>query len=226
MWQLLQFILLFAGPVNVNVYSIQLLTGFKDNSSFVWPEDKSVAWSRRLRATDPFLGQTKVLLFEKPVYKCFVIHLHFFQNFLIQSFHWVNNRSIKCFQYPRPSSSGIWTTPRHCDVNIMWLIEPMKIRSSVNNMIASNRSMNCWLSIEQYILLFTGPVNVATCPWSICFCNIRPPQSHALPRTWIQSTLPVTLKILTVSNFSCRYTLMRNFTIPINYLFCKLFDGN
>ena len=57
----------------------------------------------------------------------------FFQNFLIQSFHWVNNTSMKCFHYPRPSSSRIWTTPRHCDVNIMWLIEPMKIRSLVNS---------------------------------------------------------------------------------------------
>ena len=28
------------------------------------------------RATDPFEGQTKLLLSEKPVYKCFVIHLH------------------------------------------------------------------------------------------------------------------------------------------------------
>ena len=44
----------------------------------------------------------------------------------------------------RPSSQRIWKTPRHCNVNITWLIEPMKIRSSVNSSIAGNRSMNCW----------------------------------------------------------------------------------
>ena len=32
----------------------------------------------------------------------------------------------------------------HCDFNIMWLREPMKIRPSVNSSIAGNRSMNCW----------------------------------------------------------------------------------
>ena len=47
---------------NIN---IQLLTGFEDNSSFVWPEDGSVARSRRLRATDPFEGQIKLLFSEK-----------------------------------------------------------------------------------------------------------------------------------------------------------------
>ena len=87
--------------------NIQLLTGFEDNSSFVWPENGSVARIRRLRATDQFEGQTKLLLSEEPVYNCFVIH-------------------------------------RHCDVNITWLIEPMKIRPSVNSTIAGNRSMNCW----------------------------------------------------------------------------------
>ena len=52
--------------------------------------------------------------------------------------------SIRCFQYPRPSSPRICTTPRRCDVNITWLIEPMKIKPSVNSSIADNRSMNCW----------------------------------------------------------------------------------
>ena len=47
---------------------LQLLTKFEDNNSFVCPEDESVARSRRLRATDLFEGQTKVLLSEKPVY--------------------------------------------------------------------------------------------------------------------------------------------------------------
>ena len=61
-----------------NFNSIQLLTGFEDFSSFVWPENGSVARSRRLRATDLFEGQTKLMWSEEPVYNCFVIHLHFF----------------------------------------------------------------------------------------------------------------------------------------------------
>ena len=107
--------------------NIQLLTGFEDNSSFVWPEtrDESFAQSRRLRATDPFEGQTKLLLSEEPVYNCFVIHLHFFKIFL---FTLSTHIFIRCFQYALPSSPKIWTTPRHCYVNIMWRIEPMKIR--------------------------------------------------------------------------------------------------
>ena len=56
--------------------NIKLLTGFEDNSSFVRPENGYVARSRRLRATDPFEGQTKLLLSKKPVYNYFVIYLH------------------------------------------------------------------------------------------------------------------------------------------------------
>ena len=70
---LCKYVWTFYLPVN----SIQLLTVFQDNSSFVWPEAGSVARSRRLRATDPFEVQTKMLLSEKPVYNCFVIHLLF-----------------------------------------------------------------------------------------------------------------------------------------------------
>ena len=40
--------------------------------SFVWPENGSVAQSRRLRATDPFEGQTNLLLSEEPVYNSFI----------------------------------------------------------------------------------------------------------------------------------------------------------
>ena len=36
---------------------IQLLTGFEDNKSFVWPENGSVARSHRPRTTDQFKGQ-------------------------------------------------------------------------------------------------------------------------------------------------------------------------
>ena len=57
---------------------IQLTTGFEYNSSFVWPSNGSVDRRRSLRAIDAFEGKTKLLLFEKPVYNCFVIHHHFF----------------------------------------------------------------------------------------------------------------------------------------------------
>ena len=90
---------------------IQLLTGYEDNSSFVWPKNGSVARSCRLRAIDPFEGQTKLLLFEKPVYNCFVIHLHFFKIFLFTLFTHI---SIRCFQYPRPSRPRIWMMPWIC----------------------------------------------------------------------------------------------------------------
>ena len=46
----------------------------------------STGW-RRLRATDPSPGQTKLLLSSKPVYNYFIIHFHFYQNFLIHPFH-------------------------------------------------------------------------------------------------------------------------------------------
>ena len=116
---------------------IQLLTVFEDNSSLVWPKNWSVAWSCRLRATDPFEGQT---------------NLHIFKIFL---FTLSTRISIRCFQYPLPSSPRIWTTPRHCDFSIMLLIEPMKIRLSVNSQIADNRLMNCW-PINRTVLQLIG----------------------------------------------------------------------
>ena len=57
--------------------SIQLSTGFKDISSFVWPEDGPVARSRSLKATVLVEDQTKLLLSQKPVFNCFVMLLHF-----------------------------------------------------------------------------------------------------------------------------------------------------
>ena len=45
----------------------------------VLPEKESIAWSRRLSENYPFEGLTKLLLSEKPVYICFVMHLHFFK---------------------------------------------------------------------------------------------------------------------------------------------------
>ena len=108
-------------------YSKQLLTGFEDNSNFVWPENGSVARSRRLRATDPFEGQTKLLLSEKPVYNCFVIHLLFFKIFLFTLSTLI---SSGYFQY-----SSVRSKPRHCDFNITSLIRLMKIRPSVNSLL-------------------------------------------------------------------------------------------
>ena len=135
---------------------IQLLTGFEDNSSFLWPEDGSVARRRRLRATDPFEGQTKLLMSEKPVYNCFVIHLHFLKkNVFTFSTHIYPLDVSK--KYPRPSSPRIGTTFWHCDVNITWLREPMKIRPSVNSSIAGNRSMNCW-PVNRSVLQLVGGI--------------------------------------------------------------------
>ena len=78
--------------------------------------------------------------------------LHFFKNFL---FDLSTHISIRCFQYPHPSSPRIWTTPWHCYVNITWLIEPMKIRPSVNSSIALNRSINCW-PVNRTVLQLIG----------------------------------------------------------------------
>ena len=54
----------------------QLLTGFEDNSSFVWPSNGSVALSLQLRATDLLSGQTKLLLSSNPVNYCILLQLH------------------------------------------------------------------------------------------------------------------------------------------------------
>ena len=51
------------------VNSIQLLNRFEDNSSSLWLEEVSVARNRKLGATDPFEGQTKLIFATKPVYK-------------------------------------------------------------------------------------------------------------------------------------------------------------
>ena len=123
------------------------MTGFEDNSSFVWPENGSVARNSRLKATGSFEGQTKLLLFEKPVYNCFVIHLHFFKIF---SFTLSTQISIRCFQFPRPSSPRIWTLRQH---HVTY--EPMKIRSSVNSSISGNRSINCW-PVNRTVLQLIG----------------------------------------------------------------------
>ena len=65
--------------------------------------------SLRLLATDMFSCQSKLLLSEMYCYT----PLLFFLKKLFHSFH-----SHPFFQYPCPSSARIWTTLRHCDVNI------------------------------------------------------------------------------------------------------------
>ena len=121
--------------------SMQLLTGFEDNSSFVWPENGSVAeatgWGPQIcsrvkqNCCCPRSQSRTVLLYT----------IIFFKIFLFTLF---THLSIRCLQHPGPSSQRIWKTPWHCDINITWLIEPMKIRPSVNSSIAGNRWMNCW----------------------------------------------------------------------------------
>ena len=95
---------------------IQLLTGFEDNSSFVWHKDGSVARSHRLRATNPFEGQTKLLLSEKSVYNSFVAHLHF-QNCPVL---WTNKPS-----FHSRSSRRYYALLWYYVVKMTWLVETM-----------------------------------------------------------------------------------------------------
>ena len=115
--------------LNLQFNSIQLLTGFEDNRSFVWPEKGSVARSCRLRATGPFEGHQNCCC---PRIQLITVLLYTFIFFKIFLFTLSIHISIRCFQYTRLSSPRIWTMHRHCDVNITWLIKPMKIRPSVN----------------------------------------------------------------------------------------------
>ena len=125
--------------------------GFQDNSNFVWPEKGSVARSHRLRATDPFVGKQNCCC---PRIQSITVLLYTFIFFKIFLFTLSTHISIRCLQYPRPSSPRIWTTPRHCYVNITWLTEPIKIRSWVNISPGGNRSMNCWLVNITVLQLF------------------------------------------------------------------------
>ena len=99
------------------VYQCTVFDLVRRQQHFVWPENRYIGQSPRLRATDPFEGQTKLLLSERQS-KTVLLYTSIFQNFLIHSFY---PHIIRCFQYPRPSSPRIWTTPRHCDINITWL---------------------------------------------------------------------------------------------------------
>ena len=67
------------------------------------------------------------------------------------------------FQYHRPSIPRIWMTSRHYDFNITLLIEPRKIRPSVDKSIAGNRSMNCLLvnrKVLQRLGIFLSTVKI------------------------------------------------------------------
>ena len=94
-------------------------------------ENGSVDLSLRLRATVPFNGRSTLLLSEKPVYNCYVFSTQI---------------SIKCYQYQLPWNPGIWTTPRHWNINITWLIKPMKIKPPVNISMVDN--------FKQWIVFF------------------------------------------------------------------------
>ena len=60
---------------NVSVIAIKTGLAF-------WQSNLMYSYWLNSRTTS-FEGQTKLLLSKKPVYTCFVIHLHCFQNFLI-----------------------------------------------------------------------------------------------------------------------------------------------
>ena len=107
---------------------IQLLTGFEENSSFVWRKDESFAQSHKLRTTDPFEGQT-INCWCSRTQSITVIH-HFFKIFL---FTLSTHISIICFQYPRPSSLRIYRQRPDIVRSISRDIEPMIIRALVNN---------------------------------------------------------------------------------------------
>ena len=84
-------------------------------------------------------NKLKLLFSEKPVYNCFVIHFRFFLNFFV-------HLSIRCFQYPHPSSPRIWTTPLDIvtSISLDLLNQWKQDRPSINSSIAGDRSINCW----------------------------------------------------------------------------------
>ena len=131
---------------SLSLNSIQLLTGFEDNSSFVWPE--AAGWGQQIHSR------------VKQNYCCpssqsitVLLYTFIFKIKIINFSH--SHISIRCFKYPHPSSSRRGTTFWHCDVNITWLREPMKIRPLVNSSIAGNRSMNCW-PVNRSVLQLVG----------------------------------------------------------------------
>ena len=103
---------------------------------FRWLYYTVIDWVRGQKKLHAVVREACLLLF------CY-IHIHFFQNFLIHSFHLHIHKMFSISSYVKSEILDD-ALPWHCDVNIMWLIEPMKIRPSVKCQIAGNRWMNCW----------------------------------------------------------------------------------
>ena len=100
-------------------------------------KDRSVARSCKLRATYPFSSQTKLLLSQKSVYNwsasSFFSKLYILFTFL---------KMLPLTFVVQDSERLLYFLLWYCDVKMMWLVEPMKIRLSVNSLIKGNRSMN------------------------------------------------------------------------------------
>ena len=148
------------------LYNTHLLTRFKNNSSVVWSEDGSVAQSRRLRATDPFKGQTKLLLSSNPV-NYFVIHLHFFLVHACTLAYPLDVFNIK--------SENLVDAPRHCDVNIKSTIGTMKIRPSFNicrqlYIIKDMFLFLCWFLFLNLCYSLFCLVFLVFCHHRVCAC--------------------------------------------------------
>ena len=93
----------------------------------------------------------------------------FFQNFLIHSFHLHIHKMFSISSYVKSEILDD-ALPWHCDVNIMWLIEPMKIRPSVKCQIAGNRWMNCW-PVNRTVLQLIG-ILPNTNAWHLLFAAL------------------------------------------------------
>ena len=120
------------------------MTGSR-NSSFVWPEDGSIApgWGQR-----SVRGSNKIAVVREVSLKLFC----YTPSFLKKIIHlFLSHISIWCFKYHSSSSPRIRRTFWHCDVNITWLREPIKIRPSVNNSTAGN----CW-PVNRSVLQLVG----------------------------------------------------------------------
>ena len=155
MWTIVNYV--YTSP---QLFLIQILTGFEDNSSFVWPEDGSVVLNLWLRATvkqnscGPRSQSVTILL-------CTSI---FFQ---IVLFHWkIKTPSTYVRQVWESHYFLLW----YCDVKMTYLYNQWKkCHQIVNNSIAGNRLKNFWpvnRTVMQRIWIF-GLHNVVF--YCICF---------------------------------------------------------
>ena len=128
------------GAMGHNLYVYCL--GFRTTAALFDPRT-SICW---LRAIDPFEGPLKLLLSKKLVYSCFVdsncLILLTQKLFALTSplYDWKKNQTI--WTIPFLLISILLSTI--ADVKNTWLIEPIKIRPSVNSLILRKRLMNCW----------------------------------------------------------------------------------